>query len=84
MSTIYNFGGIVNYNDNSKNYHIDANNRDLSSIIKEFDTKEETLSVSSEYDLDTSLFCRITKITDYRLRNINLRYVGVKIVTDFY
>lgn len=61
MSTIYNFGGTVNYNDNSKNYHIDANNRDLSSIIKEFDTKEETLSVSSEYDSDTSLFCRITK-----------------------
>ena len=67
MSTIYNFGGTVNYNDNSKNYHIDANGRDLTSIIKACDTEDvnseekETLSVSSEYNSDTSLFCRITK-----------------------
>jgi len=66
MSTIYNFGGTVNYYDNSKNYHVDANGHDLASIIKECEAADlsdanETLSITSKYNLDTSLFCRITK-----------------------
>lgn len=62
MSTIYNFGGTVNYNDNSKNYHVEAKDRDLKSIINSCDIKEdETLSVSSEYNSDPSIFPYLTQ-----------------------
>lgn len=59
MSTIYNFGGTVNYHDNSKNYHIDANGRDLTSIIKACDT--EDVEPVQEEKPAKGLFCRITK-----------------------
>ena len=65
MSTINNFGGTVNYNDNSREYHIDARGKDLASIMRAInaeDVPEETLSVPSEYHSDTpTLFCRITQ-----------------------
>ncbi len=59
MSIIYNFGGTVNYHDNSKNYHIDANNKDLASVIRALDAEDVT-PVQEEKPAK-GLFCRITQ-----------------------
>lgn len=63
-------GEIVNigtYNDNSKEYHIDARGKDLASIIRACQTEDITpaddlsSSVSPESNSGKSLFCRITQ-----------------------
>ena len=63
-------GEIVNigtYNDNSKEYHIDARGKDLASVMRALDAEDITpaddlsSSVIPESNSGKSLFCRITQ-----------------------
>lgn len=68
IMSLKNQGGIINigtYNDNSREYNIDARGKDLSSIMSSIEVEDivPSSSVSSECHSDNScsFFCRITK-----------------------
>lgn len=62
IMSLKNQGGIINigtYNDNSREYNIDARGKDLSSILKACETEEVT--PVQEKPQNQEFFCRITK-----------------------
>ena len=59
IMSLQNQGGMINigtYNDNSREYNIDARGKDLASVLQTIQTEDVTPVETSE-----TLFCRITK-----------------------
>ena len=73
MSTIYNFGGTVNYNDNSKEYHINAKDGNVAEIMRQLETQEPANSdryedakeIESEPILPIPKEGKYTKVREY-------------------